>query len=135
MGLIVVVYTMGLYHISKGTDIITMCQKGFNCFLGPLGAVFVLGMFSKTVTAKAMVPAFLIGEAFGIGASYSQELFKTAYSTHLVVPGSWMVTVLAALVLARCFGTHVSSEQQQLMWRNVTRKRNPETQETQTSKK
>jgi solute:Na+ symporter, SSS family len=135
MGLIVVVYTMGLYQISKGTDIITMCQKGFNCFLGPLGAVFVLGMFSKTVTAKAMVPAFLFGEAFGIGASYSQEIFNRAYSTHLVVPGSWLVTVLVALSLANRLKTHVTSEQQQFMWRNVTRKTESGIQDTQASKK
>eukprot|EP00913_Durusdinium_trenchii_P023359 g21937.t1 len=93
-GVIVVGYTMMLYHVSKGTDIITLCQKGFNCFLGPLGAVFVLGMFSKRVTAKAVVPALLLGEIVGVCSSYSEELFAVAFSTHLVVVTSWLVTIV-----------------------------------------
>ena len=50
MGVVVVLYTLGLYHLSKGTNIIDLCQRGFNCFLGPLGATFMLGMFSRRVT-------------------------------------------------------------------------------------
>ncbi|GAB4153338.1 MAG: sodium:solute symporter [Planctomycetaceae bacterium] len=122
MGIFVVAYTIGLYHISKGTDIITLCQKGFNCFLGPLGAVFVLGMFSKTVTAKSMVPALLIGEVVGVMLSYCNEIFGFNYSTHLVVPGSWLVTILLGLIFAYCLGTRVNEEQFQMTWSQVTKK-------------
>ena len=34
MGVLVVAYTIGLYELSKGSDIISLAQKGFNCFLG-----------------------------------------------------------------------------------------------------
>ena len=75
MGLVIVALTIFLYHISKGTDIITLCQKGFNCFLGPLGALFVLGMFSRTANSLSVIPAVLFGEVVGISTSYSEELF------------------------------------------------------------
>lgn len=125
MGLIVVATTIFLYHISKGTDLITLCQKGFNCFLGPLGALFVLGMFSRRSTGRTVIPAILIGELFGIGASYSAELSqhfwgtKISYSTHLVVPGSWLVTLTAGVVIAWLFRTTASDEQRRWMWRPV----------------
>lgn len=121
-GVVVVAYTMMLYHLSKGTDIITLCQKGFNCFLGPLGAVFVLGMFSKRMTAVPLVPAFLLGEAVGVGSSYSEELFNLSFSTHLVVVTSWLTTVVVALLLAMILRTEATPEQQELMWKPVVLK-------------
>ncbi|MAV36890.1 MAG: hypothetical protein CMJ59_15695 [Planctomycetaceae bacterium] len=119
MGLIIVTLTIVLYHVSKGTDIISLCQKGFNCFLGPLGALFVLGMWSKRATARSVFPAVLAGELFGVCASYSQELFGWAYSTHLVIPGSWLVTITVAQLLAVILDTRADHEAQQWMWRSV----------------
>ena len=121
MGIIVVVYTIGLYHLSKGTDIISLCQKGFNCFLGPLGALFVLGMFSKRVTAKSVVPAFLLGEVFGVCSSYSKDLFDFNFSTHLVIAGSWLVTIVTAHTLAIVLQTKATDEQRQFLWMPVIR--------------
>ena len=119
MGVVVVIYTIMIYHISKGSDIITLCQKGFNCFLGPLGALFVLGMFSKRVTAVAVVPAFLIGEVVGVVSSYSSELLDRSFSTHLVIPCSWLTTIVVAHVIARLARTSTSDEARQWMWRPV----------------
>lgn len=124
MGVIVVAATIFLYHLSKGTDIITLCQKGFNCFLGPLGALFVLGMFSRSSTGRTVVPAVIIGELFGVAASYSKELsnlfgYSMEYSTHLVVPGSWLVTIVVGLVLALATGSKPTEAQRRWMWRPV----------------
>lgn len=120
-GFIVVVYTLVLFRISKGTDIISLCQKGFNCFLGPMGAVFMLGMFSRRVTGKALLPALLLGEVVGVASSYSQELFGVNFSTHLVVAASWLTTVVLAYVLAIATGAQATPEQQRLMWKPVVR--------------
>lgn len=119
MGIVIVALTIVLYHVSKGTDIITLTQKGFNCLLGPLGALFVLGMFSARSTAKSVIPAVLIGELFGICASYSEELFGLSYSTHLVIPGSWLVTIIAGNVLAMVLNTRADANAQKWLWRNV----------------
>ncbi|MCA9116309.1 MAG: sodium/solute symporter [Planctomycetaceae bacterium] len=116
MGVLIVAITLGLYHLSKGTDIISLCQKGFNCFLGPLGGVFVLAMFFRRATPATVIPALLAGEIFGVCASYSTELFGTPYSTHLVVPGSWIVTIVTGSVLGFVLRTEATPEQQQWMW-------------------
>ena len=120
-GFVVVAYTLVLFRISKGTDIISLCQKGFNCFLGPMGAVFMLGMFSKRVTGKVLLPALLLGEVVGVASSYSQELFSVNFSTHLVVATSWLTTVVLAYVFAIASGTTATPEQQRLMWKPVVR--------------
>lgn len=122
MGLIVVVTTISLYHLSKGTNIIDMCQKGFNCFLGPLGALFVLAMFSRTATAATVIPAVLVGEVVGICTSYSGELFGKSFavSTHLVVPAAWFSTLFVSFVLSGLMQTRTNDDQARWMWRAVT---------------
>ncbi len=121
IGVVVVICTIGLFHASKGTDIITLCQKGFNMFLGPLGALFVLGMFSRRATARSVLPAVIIGELVGVCTSYSEELFGLPFSTHLVVPASWLATIVAGLSLSSILGTTATAEQQSWMWRPVVR--------------
>ena len=123
MGVLVVGYTIALYELSKGSDIISLAQKGFNCFLGPLGALFVLGMFVKKATPIAVIPAFILGEIVGVSASYSTELFDVDFSTHLVIGFSWLVTFFSALFIG-CLhhyltGNQATKDQQKLMWRAV----------------
>ena len=123
MGCLVVAYTILLYELSKGSDIISLAQKGFNCFLGPLGALFVLGMFVKKATPFAVIPAFVLGEIVGVCSSYSTEIFGVDFSTHLVIGFAWLVTFMTALVIGFCYhrytGIQASASQQQLMWRAV----------------
>ena len=123
MGVTVVLYTLGLYHVSKGTDIITLSQKGFNCFLGPLGATFVLGMFFPRVTPRSLIPAFLIGEVFGIGSSFSEEFLAIPFSTHLVVPASWTTTIVFALLFSVILNTRATENQRSWTWIEVMRNR------------
>ena len=147
-GVTVVVYTMLLYQISKGTNIIDLTQKGFNCFLGGLGGLFVLGMFSRRVNSTIALVALLAGEVFGVVTSYFQEITAwlantqggwwaenlggkstviggllnyegTPFSTHLVVPGAWFVTVLVGLILAFVFRTKCTENQNRWTWANV----------------
>ncbi len=121
MGIIVVICTIALYHASKGTDIISLCQKGFNMFLGPLGAIFVLGMFSRRATPATVLPAVIVGEIVGICSSYSDELFDRPFSTHMVVPASWLATVVTSLFLSLIGGTLADDKQRRWMWRPVVR--------------
>ena len=114
MGVTVVLYTLGLYHLSKGTNIIDLCQRGFNCFLGPLGATFMLGMFSRRIASTHMAIAFVLGEVVGVGCSYSMEFFGSPFSTHLIVPAAWFATIIAALGLSLVIPQIPSTEQ--LRW-------------------
>ena len=125
MGVLVVGYTIALYELSKGSDIISLAQKGFNCFLGPLGALFVLGMFVKRATPVSVIPAFILGEIVGVSASYSTELFGVDFSTHLVIAFAWLVTFITALLIGHLHyyftGHQATEDQQSLMWRKVVR--------------
>ena len=125
MGVFIVFYTIGLYELSKGSDIISLAQKGFNCFLGPLGALFVLGMFVIRATPASVIPAVLIGEAVGIGTSYSREIFDVSFSTHLVILTAWLATFLSALAIGLVYekttGIRLTEDQEALMWVNVVR--------------
>lgn len=114
MGVAVVLYTLGLYHLSKGTNIIDLCQRGFNCFLGPLGATFMLGMFSRRVASTHMALAFVLGEVVGVGCSYSMEFFGSPFSPHLIVPAAWFATIISALGLSLVIPQTPSTEQ--LRW-------------------
>ena len=123
IGVLVVGYTIALYEHSKGSDIISLAQKGFNCFLGPLGALFVLGMFVKRATPVSVIPAFILGEITGVCASYSTELFGVDFSTHLVIGLAWIVTFFTALLIGfihyQFTGEQASKTQQNFMWRTV----------------
>jgi SSS family solute:Na+ symporter len=125
MGILVVAYTIGLYELSKGSDIISLAQKGFNCFLGPLGALFVLAMFVKRATPVSVIPAFILGELVGVGTSYSRELFDINFSTHLVILTAWLVTFFSALIIGfvheKLTGVQANEDQQKMMWFPVVR--------------
>tara|TARA_R110002072_G_scaffold271038_2_gene430961 strand:+ start:76802 stop:78469 length:1668 start_codon:yes stop_codon:yes gene_type:complete len=121
MGLVIVAVTVWLYHLSKETNIIDLCQRGFNCFLGPLGGLFVLAMFSRKATSATVIPAVLVGEAVGICGSYSKDLFNVEFSTHLVVPASWLATIVISHVLSLVFATRADELSQRWMWKPVVK--------------
>lgn len=140
MGFVVVASTLTIYHISKGTNIIDLCQKGFNCFLGPLGALFVLGMFSRKAVPATVVPAVIVGEFVGIVTSYSGEILDRQFSTHLVVPASFVATFATSLLLSGfqlplfvfrlsvrgLIGTEADELEQRWMWKRITSDGPPE---------
>lgn len=130
MGIVVVASTLTIYHIAKGTNIIDLCQKGFNCFLGPLGALFVLGMFSRRAVPATVVPAVIIGEFVGIVTSYSGEILDRQFSTHLVVPASFFATFASSLLLSGLMDTEANEFEQRWMWKRVTGEGPPDTGET-----
>lgn len=119
MGIVVVASTLTIYHMSKGTNIIDLCQKGFNCFLGPLGALFVLGMFWKGAVPITVVPAIVVGEFVGVVSSYSKELLDRPFSTHLVIPSAFFATIVTCLLLSALFETEAHEFEQRWMWKRI----------------
>jgi hypothetical protein len=55
-------------------NIMELMAKGFNMFLGPLAALFFIGMFLPRSTSRSAVPAVLCGLAVSIVWSYWHEL-------------------------------------------------------------
>lgn len=113
-----------LYDVSKSTDIITMCQKGFNCYLGPLGGLFALALFCHRAIPATVIPAVLIGVGIGLAAAYSRELLGVDFSTHLVIPSSCLATVICGWCGSWVFG-RVDQHRSRWMWWQVVRHGSP----------
>ncbi len=134
MGFVIVSLTLVLYHLSHGTNIIDLMAKGFNWILGPLGALFVLGLFFPFVSSKAAFISVIIGEFVGLSTSYYSEIsnwLSTNYpanpffddqqyfSTHLVIGTSWLTTIVFGILFSFLFGKP-SEEKSRWTWKNIT---------------
>ena len=112
-----------MYELSKGSDIISLAQKGFNCFLGPLGALFVLGMFVKKATPIAVIPAFILGELWECLLVIVPNCLTLTFQHILSSDFSWLVTFFSALFIGYLHhyltGNQATKDQQKLMWRAV----------------
>jgi SSS family solute:Na+ symporter len=118
--LLIVVAAWALYYVSKTTDIITLCQKGFNCYLGPLGGLFVLALFCRSASAPTVLPAVAVGVLVGVSTAYSREMLGFDFSTHLVIPSSCLTTILLGVLLSVLFG-RVDPLRVRWTWRAVMR--------------
>ncbi|HLJ11686.1 MAG TPA: hypothetical protein VKU82_10870 [Planctomycetaceae bacterium] len=85
----------------SGRNIIDMMAPAFNMFLGPLAALFLIGMFLKC-TARAALLAVLCGVAISFIWSYWKELFHTSVqpSITLTTAVPYLASFLIAAALA-----------------------------------
>ena len=68
---------------SSGRNIFDLMPKTFNMFIGPLGALFLMGMFLPRVTGRTAVPAVLSAVAVSVIWNYWKEI--------LSIPPVWSV--------------------------------------------
>lgn len=61
---------------SSGKNIIDLMPRTFNMFLGPLGALFLIGMFLPRATGRSATPAVLTALVVSIGWSYFKEIMS-----------------------------------------------------------
>lgn len=93
----------GLDLLTRDRNIIEMMGRSFNCFTGPLGGLFLLGMFVPRCCNRAATAAGILGTAVSIGIAFSQELFGLAQSISFTwVQPCALVATLAAGVLLSC---------------------------------
>lgn len=93
-----------LDQLTRGSNIIEMMPRSFNCFTGALGGMFFIGIFLPRAGSRSVVPATLCGLATAIGLAYSNDLFDLAQPVSFtwVMPGSLLVTVVTGWLLGRC---------------------------------
>jgi SSS family solute:Na+ symporter len=94
---------------SRSLNIVELMPKMFNLFLGPLAALFFIGMFLPHCSAKSAVPAVLCGLCVSIVWSWWREIFGTefrpAFTLAIAVP--CVGSVLLASILGALFeGIH-----------------------------
>lgn len=83
-------------------NIIEMMPKMFNMFLGPLAALFFIGMFLPHCSGRTAVPAVLGGIAVSVVWSWWKEIFGTETSPTFTL--AIAVPCLASLLLAALSG-------------------------------
>lgn len=60
-------------------NLVDLMPKTFNMFLGPLAALFLIGMFVPRASARTAIPAVLGAMTLSIGWSYCREIFGTDF--------------------------------------------------------
>ena len=106
-----------LLFIPEHYNIIGITARTFNCALGPLGAMFMTGMFLKRVGQSAVIASTICGLVVALHAAWWVELIwfvgLTDYETlaqaqqNLRGPSPYLITpfaVLASLASAAVFG-------------------------------
>ncbi len=117
-------------------NIIDTCLRTFDCALGPLAAMFIVGMLLPHVGQRAIVIATVSGLCFAFGIAWWTELgwlfglvqgeSLTAVlestprpSSFLAMPGSAVATFLLAAVLGGFMQGPDRDKVQPLTWRGV----------------
>lgn len=83
--------------------LISMMPRFFNLFVGPLAALFMIGMFLPRCTTRSVAPAVLIGITLSVFWSWFDRIFHTSYSPTILlaiaVPALTTIGVAALLSL------------------------------------
>lgn len=80
--LITIIVTANAYFVANrvqalGETLVGMMPKFFNMFVGPLSALFIIGMFNPRCTARSAIPAAICGLCTSIVWSWWREIFGT----------------------------------------------------------
>jgi SSS family solute:Na+ symporter len=109
---------------SRGYIITDVMPKFFNMFLGPLGALFMIGMFLPRCTSRSAIPAVLVGLTVGIFWSWWREIMGTDVgpSFLLAVAVPCLTTLGLAAILAQVVETRDNEAGRELNWHSVTQR-------------
>lgn len=110
-------------HIAEyyGLNLIDMMPKFFNLFVGPLAAMFFVGMFVPRATTRSILPAVAIGVATSILWSWWKQIFGTqsAPSPLLAIAVPCSVTFGLATLLSFLFESGGPHAGRAYLWRSV----------------
>jgi SSS family solute:Na+ symporter len=77
VGLAVTVGALSLDNFTGSDDILTILPKTFNALVGPMGGLFLAGMFLPRAGLRTVWPAAIIGFATSLMVAYSQPLLQS----------------------------------------------------------
>lgn len=119
----------------SGRNIIDLMAPAFNVFLGPLAALFLIGMFLKC-TARIAITAVLCGLTISIVWSYWKDLFGTTYqlSMTLTTAVPYLASYLIAAVLGRLEKINPDDPGLEYTWLAVMRRTDAVDQNLETAK-
>lgn len=96
-GLCITAIAYALNPLTRTDNIVAMMQRTFNIFVAPMGGLFLVGIFLPHVGGRAAVLASLSGLLASLSLAYSKHLIGVEFSFTLIIPGSLLVVLLAAV--------------------------------------
>jgi SSS family solute:Na+ symporter len=105
----------------RGYNITDVMPKFFNMFLGPLGALFMIGMFFPRCTSRSAIPSVLAGLCVAILWSWWREITGSDVgpSFLLAVAVPCLTTLGLAAILGRLVETGENDAGRALSWKSV----------------
>ena len=101
VGVITTGAAFGISAVTGHVNIVEMMPRTFNCIPGPMGGMFLAGMFIPRASSRSVIPATLLGLAVSLWLAYSKEFFalfeiQYSFSFTWVMFGSLGVTLFFA---------------------------------------
>ena len=138
VGLVCTALAWLMMSIPERYNIIGITARTFNCALGPLGAMFIVGMFVRRVSQTAVVLAAYAGLAVAVACAWWVELhwmlgltdFATvagatenlaAPSPFLITPIATVATCLIAVALSLVFPQQNRAQAEKQLWKAIVR--------------
>ncbi len=127
--LITVLVTANAFFVANrvqalGETLVGMMPKFFNMFVGPLSAMFIIGMFIPRCTARSVIPAAICGLCTSIIWSWWREIFGTeaAPTFLLAIAVPCLTTITLAMLLSFVVETGKPHSGLDYTWRAVLRR-------------
>lgn len=109
--------------------IVDMMPKFFNMFVGPLAALFFIGMFWPRCTRRSVWPAVILGLTTSFIWSWWETIFQTTWRPTIFL--SIAVPCVVTFFTARAIGQFVDpprrAEEVEYTWKSVLRRPEPAT--------
>ncbi len=101
-GFFITLSAYGINLLTRDRNILEMMPRSFNCFLVPLGGLFILGIFAPFCGSRAAVTASVCSLATAIGLAYAKELFGLTREVSFtwVLPGALLVLIVVAVAMS-----------------------------------
>ncbi len=121
-GVVITLVAWGFAELPGKHNFIDLMQKAFNFMLGPLGALFLIGMFLPRCTSRSAIPATIFGLGVGVLLAYWEQLGKPLFgfdvAPYWVIPWSAAAPLVSAAILS-LFEPSPDPSRPVATWRNV----------------
>ncbi len=108
-------------------NIVEVTNKSTSCIVGPLFAMFAMGMFTRRSNQAGAIGGALIGFATGLVVTFSGQWFGETYDisfTHIIT-SSILVSWVSGYSISLFVGREPTEEQLSFRWRSVMSRPDP----------
>lgn len=126
LAMLVACNAYGIAYLRDRTQltIVDMMPKFFNMFVGPLAAMFFIGMFWSRCTSRSVWPAAVLGLIVSINWSWWETIYKTTWrpTIMLSIALPCLVTFFSARLISQWIDPPRRPDEVEYSWLSVTRR-------------